>query len=182
MLLGLLLIALAPGGVESRPAKSRPVASDAGEFIVSQYPPRALAAGEQGRVSFRTDIDKKGNVTSCTIMASSGYERLDRETCDMMVENAKFKPVLDSNGKPQDAAHIGYVNWRIPGATVTATKVATAARERPAKVVCKHTQKTGSLIQNSRVCMTAKEWSRQADQYQEDWGAIQGKQGSTNGR
>ncbi|MCL6697599.1 energy transducer TonB [Sphingomonas sp. NSE70-1] len=177
MLLRLLLIAAAVASSESGSARDETPTID-NEFIFNRYPPRALAAGEQGRVKFRVDIDKEGNVTACTVLASSGFERLDRETCDLMVEHAKFYPVLDAMGKAQSAAHLGFVNWRIPGVALTSTIAATGQRPME-KVVCKRVQKTGSLVSNSRTCMTKREWSQQADQYQEDWGAIQGRQGSS---
>lgn len=78
--------------------------------------PAALAAGERGLVKFRVEIDEKGNVRSCKVTASSGYKRLDDETCNLIVEHARFKPVLDSEGKAREGLHHGMVNWRIPGA------------------------------------------------------------------
>lgn len=95
-----------------------------------------------------------------------------------MVEHAKFYPVVDSKGKALNAAHLGFVNWRIPGVALTST-VAAASQKPGEKIVCKRVQKTGSLVSSSRTCMTKKDWSQQADRYQEDWGATQGRQGSS---
>lgn len=179
MLLDLLLVAAAVAANAETPAAPS-VRSIDKEFIFSQYPARALAAGEQGPVRFRVEINEKGVVQSCKVTASSGFERLDRETCDLIVEHAKFKPVLDSEGIAREAIHDGVVNWRIPGGSAPA-KLATAG-SGPDKVICKRIEKTGSLVARSRVCMTAREWSQQADQYQDEYGALQGRQGSTNGR
>lgn len=180
MLLSLLFVAAAFGGADAGSANNRSVSSSDKEFIFSQYPPRALAAGEQGLVKFRVEIDEEGNVKSCKVTASSGHVRLDDETCNLIVEHARFKPVLDGEGKAREALHDGLVNWRIPGSP-TPIKVAIAADKGPDKVICKRVQKTGSLVARSRVCMTAREWSQQADQYQDEYGAIQGRQGATNG-
>src|SRR5690349_19518343 len=137
------------------------VESKNGEFIFSQYPPRALAAGEQGAVRFRAEVDTKGNVMSCKVTEGSGHKRLDRETCELIIDHATFKPTLDSEGKAREAVHDGIVNWRIPGAAPAAqpaTQVAELGGRSPDEVVCKRQSKTGSLVSHSRLCMTRREW------------------------
>ena len=54
MLPSLLLLAAAI----SSPDVGQSVQSKNGEFIFSQYPPRALAAGEQGAVRFRAEVER----------------------------------------------------------------------------------------------------------------------------
>jgi phage-related minor tail protein len=49
------------------------------------------------------------------------------------------------------------------------------------KIICKKSQKTGSLVASDRVCMTQREWNRQSDDAKEMWDDIQGKKGSTHG-
>ena len=159
---------------------SQPVQSRNGEFIFRQYPPRAKAAGEQGTVKFRTEVDARGNVMSCKVVGSSGYRRLDDETCEMIVDHATFKPTYDSEGKAREAIHDGIVNWRLPGVTAAAAPKMAAA-ESPDKIICKRIPKTGSLVTHSRLCMTAREWEHKADQFQDDWGSLQGRYGSTHG-
>ena len=151
-----------------------------GEFIFRQYPPRAKAAREQGTVKFRAEVDAKGNVMSCKVIASSGYRRLDDETCEMIIDHATFKPTLDGEGKAREAIHDGLVNWRLPGvAPAPAPKL--AAADTPDKIICKRIPKTGSLVTHSRLCMTAREWEHKADQFQDEWGSLQGRYGSTRG-
>lgn len=160
--------------------ESQPVQSKNGEFIFRQYPPRAKSAGEQGTVKFRVDVDAKGNVMSCTVIRSSGYRRLDDETCEMIVDHATFKPTFDSEGKAREAVHDGLVNWRLPSAEAApAPKVASA--DPPDKIICKRIPKTGSLVTHSRLCMTAREWELKSEHFQEDWGSLQGRYGSTHG-
>lgn len=155
-----------------------PVQSKNDEFIFRQYPPRAKAAGEQGTVRFQANVDARGNVMSCKVIGSSGYRRLDDETCEMIVDHATFKPSLDSDGTAREAIHQGFVNWRLGSKEVmSAPKVAEA--NSPDKIICKRIQKTGSLVAHSRLCMTAREWARKADDFQEDWGRLQGRYGST---
>ena len=174
MLPNLLLFAAAI----TSPDVGQSVQSKNGEFIFSQYPPRALAAGEQGSVRFRAEVDAKGNVMSCKVTQGSGHGRLDRETCDMIIDHASFKPTLDSQGIAREAVHDGLVNWRIPGRAPSPVKI---AGRSPDEVVCKRITKTGSLVAHSRLCLTRREWTQYAERNQEQYGEIQGKYGSTHG-
>jgi TonB family protein len=149
------------------------------DYLLKNYPPRALAAREQGRVGFRIDVDQKARVLSCSIVESSGYPALDRETCEVITEHARFKPTLDRDGRPVEATHVGYMNWKLPdgieAAAPAGTKLASAETDDLDKVVCKKFLKTGSLVQATRTCKTRREWAKQAAKAQEDWGAAQGQ-------
>jgi TonB family protein len=160
----------------SAPDEGPTVQSKNGEFIFSQYPPRAKAAGEQGSVRFRAEVDAKGNVMSCKVTEGSGHKRLDRETCDLIVDHASFKPTLDEGGTARAAVHDGIVNWRIPGVAPAPTKI---AGKSPDEVVCKRVTKTGSLVSHSRLCMTRREWVRYVEQNQDRYGEVQGRFGSS---
>ncbi len=177
MLPSLLLLASAVAATSALASPGQSVQSKNGEFIFSQYPPRARAAGEQGSVRFRAEVDAKGNPLSCKVTASSGFLRLDDETCEMIIDHATFKPTLDSEGKAREAVHDGLVNWRIPGVPA-ATKVASTGRS-PDEVVCKRVTKTGSLVSHSRLCMTRREWVAYAERNQDEWGSMQGRLGSS---
>src|SRR5512139_3916765 len=104
MLTNLVLMALSASTAQTVQS-IEPVQSKNGEFIMRQYPPRAKAAGEQGTVRFQADVDAKGNVMSCKVTGSSGYRRLDDETCEMIVGHATFKPTLDTEGRARAATH-----------------------------------------------------------------------------
>jgi periplasmic protein TonB len=173
MLSGLILFAAAM----TSPDVAQSVESRNGEFIFSQYPARALAAGEQGPVRFRAEVDERGNVLSCKVTEGSGFKRLDRETCDLIVDHASFKPALDQGGTARAAVHDGIVNWRIPGAAPAATKAAYAGKS-PDEVICKRVNKTGSLVTRSRACMTRREWAQNAERNQREW-EEQGSKGFT---
>src|SRR5262245_54017264 len=116
MLLALFLATSAINATSAPPQEvDQSVQSKNGEFIFRQYPPRAKAAGERGTVRFQAEVDAKGNVMSCKVIGSSGYRRLDDETCEMIIDHATFKPTLDGDGKAREAIHNGIVNWRLPG-------------------------------------------------------------------
>lgn len=156
-----------------------PVQTKNGEFIFSKYPPRALAAGEQGSVWFRAEVNEKGVVLGCKVTEGSGFERLDRETCDLIVNHATFRPTVDSDGKARAAVHDGIVNWRIPGAAAPVAKTALIGGKSPDEVVCKRITKTGSLVSHSRLCLTRREWIRYAEESQDRYGEVQGRHGSS---
>ena len=177
MLHSLLLVASMLAANGAAPSSDREaIQSKNGEFIFSKYPPGALARGEQGSVRFRAEADARGNVLGCQVVQSSGFPRLDAETCELIVNHAAFAPAVDAGGNARAAVHDGVVNWRIPGASATAVK--TAARDLD-KTICKRITKTGSLVAHSRLCMTRREWSRSADRNQSEWGEMQGMKGSS---
>lgn len=178
MLPNLLILAAAVAGSGMSPDPAQSVQSKNGEFIFSKYPPRALAEREQGSVRFRAEVDAKGNVLACKVTQGSGFERLDRETCDLIVNHATFKPTLDTEGKAREAIHDGIVNWRIPGAPPSA-KVALIGGKSPDEVVCKRITKTGSLVSHSRLCLTRRDWIRYAEENQDRYGEVQGRFGSS---
>jgi TonB family protein len=180
MISGLFIIALAAATVFAA-EDLQSVQSKNDEFVFSKYPPRALAAGEQGAVRFQAEVNEQGLVLSCKITQSSGHWRLDRETCELIVNHATFKPALDSEGRAHAAVHDGIVNWRIPGRTQSEAAIKLVTSKESEKLICKRSPKTGSLVVHSRLCLSARDWERYADQYQEDWGSLQGRKGHTNG-
>jgi TonB family protein len=171
------------------PAASTPspekVARDStnNEVILSQYPARARAAGEQGSVVFKVALDRQGYATSCEVTQSSGYKRLDQETCDLILDRGMFKGIRGVDGRKTNVVTEGVVNWRLPKgeATAAAPVVRTAAATKPEKKICRRRVKTGSLADYERLCATAHEWSLMSQRTQQEWGALQGSFGSTRG-
>lgn len=153
------------------------------EVVLSQYPERARAAGEQGSVGFKVALDREGYATSCEVTQSSGYKRLDQETCDLILNRATFKGVRGSEGRKTNMVTTGVVNWRLPNAApMVASPIRIAATPKPEKKICRRKVKTGSLADYERHCATAAEWSRMSQQTQREWGALQGTHGSTSGK
>jgi protein TonB len=180
----LFLSALLAGGatpaatVPSAEATARDAAN--GEVILSEYPARARAAGEQGQVGFKVALDREGYATACEVTHSSGYPRLDEETCQLILNRATFKGVRGTDGRRTNVVTQGVVNWRLPGASTAATPVRMAAA-KPEKKVCRRRIKTGSLADYERLCATKADWDRMSQRTREEWGALQGSAGSTRG-
>lgn len=146
------------------------------EIVFQHYPPRALAAGEQGAVFFVVDIDKDARATSCEVTHGSGHPLLDAETCYLVVQNAEFKSARDPSGKVVKQRTEGVVNWTIPGRVpVPINPVTLTAAAKPEKQVCQKNLRAGTLSAVERVCMTPTEWAKQGDNMKEPWREMQGK-------
>jgi TonB family protein len=153
-----------------------------GEVVFSQYPARALAAGEQGSVGFNVTLDRDGYATACEVTHSSGYKRLDSETCQLILSRAEFKGIRGPDGRKTNTVAQGVVNWRLPAGTAAAsTSPVRIAAAKPAKKICRRRIKTGSLADYERLCATQADWDRMAQRTKEEWGAVQGTLGSTRG-
>jgi TonB family protein len=190
VLLSALLIAaatpaLAAPSKESAARDSAARDSANREIILSEYPARALAAGEQGAVGFTVKLDRGGYASACEVTHSSGHPRLDQETCQLILSRAAFKGIKDGDGRKVSSVHRGVVNWKLPGAApgpAPAASAATmAAAAKPEKKICRRRVKTGSLADYERLCATAADWDRMAERTRAEWGAVQGVLGNTRG-
>lgn len=62
------------------------------------------------------------------------------------------------------------------------TQTQTGAPSQTAvKLVCKSREVTGSLVKKRKVCQQQVTWEKQSDSYKDQWSALQGTHGSTNG-
>lgn len=151
-----------PAEAAAREARNR-------EFILKNYPPRARAAGEQGIVHFKITLDRDARLRSCEVTRSSGYPRLDAETCELMVAHAVFKTVEDDAGRlVRNPTHEGAINWQLPGVAPAApAPQKLASTGGPDRLICRRITKTGSLANTERRCLTSREWD-QGDAYARD--------------
>lgn len=81
------------------------------------YPAASLKNREFGIVEFRLDIDPRGDVTACRILVSSGFWRLDQQTCAIMMKRARFKAARGAAGEPIAAAFRSRFRWLLPQST-----------------------------------------------------------------
>ena len=174
------LVAAVPAFAQAPDPKA---AQNASNWDVFQklYPPRALAAREEGAVGFKVTIDKKGAVSQCEVTHSSGHPRLDQETCNLITLHAEFKPEDGLSGS-QVRVREGVIAWKLPNSkTQLASPTALASSDAQEKVVCKKSVRTGTVAGIERTCMTQREWARQTTEEREMWEEVQGKKGSTSG-
>ncbi len=177
-------VAESPAGVKARNAQSWDV-------LFSEYPPRALAAGQQGLVGYKVKLDREGYATECEVTQPSGHAVLDEETCRLILNRATFKGVRDSNGRRVATVTEGTVNWVLPSNAASYTgkpaaapsglRIVDAPAPASAKKVCKRSLKTGTLATYERICLSQADWARHREQNQAEWGELQGSKGSTRG-
>jgi TonB family protein len=150
------------------------------EIIFQNYPPRALAAGEQGAVFFIVKLDKDAHPTSCEVTHGSGHPLLDQETCDLIVQHAVFNSARDASGRVVKETTEGVVNWTIPGhAPEPINPIPLTGNDKPDKVICKKNVKAGTLSGVERTCMTQSQWAKQSDDQKQVYEDIQGKKGNS---
>jgi TonB family protein len=108
-----LLLAAMAASATAAAAADAPDRSAEANAAFTAYPKSSLANNEQGTVHYRVKIDRKGVPSQCEVTQSSGYERLDLATCDLLMSRARFTPSRDSRGRVGRSTYDGRVIWRI---------------------------------------------------------------------
>lgn len=106
-----------PASTSARPAglARAPLGELADLFSGADYPPEALAAGEEGTVRVELDLDADGLVDACTVTQSSGSEALDQATCTIFRTSARFVPSRDEAGNAVPSRYAPPpIRWEIP--------------------------------------------------------------------
>src|SRR4051794_22832503 len=86
-----------------------------GLIAATDYPPGAMARGEQGLAHFQVVVNQVGRVDSCTILLSSGFKDLDDATCLLVPSRARFSPAKNDEDRPIYGTFRASINWRIHG-------------------------------------------------------------------
>jgi TonB family protein len=105
-----LTAVIAAGAATAANASDRQTEANA---AFTEYPKGALADNEQGTVHYRVKIDSRGIPKQCEVTQSSGFERLDLATCDLLMSRARFTPSRDGRGKASRSTYDGRVVWQI---------------------------------------------------------------------
>lgn len=183
-----LILATVGSNVASAPTAEPPSVrrSANGEFITRHYPYGALKKGESGKVTFEVTIEPDGALGSCEVTGSSGFATLDRETCEFITKYARLQPVRNAEGRAVRAVQQGYINWQLPPGVRSAATPA-SVRKAPTdrfgkpldmnKTICRTTERTGSRVGMTKVCMTRAEWARSERESREGVQSLQGAGG-----
>lgn len=83
-------------------------------FSTDDYPMDAIRREEQGTVGYHLTISRRGTVSACRILRSSGSEALDRQTCRILERRARFDPARNSTGKRMADEYSGRIRWELP--------------------------------------------------------------------
>jgi TonB family protein len=180
--IGTLLALVSAVPLSAQPADEAAARNSANwEIFQKLYPPRAIAAREEGAVGFKVTLDSQGQVTRCEVTHSSGHPLLDNETCVLVTMHAQFKP--EGTGSPsQERTREGMIAWKLPASTtVLAPPKAVTPASAPEKIVCKKFIRVGTLSGFERTCMTEREWATQRENMKQPWDELQGRKGSSRG-
>ena len=104
----LLLAAIAAGTTMAATAAAAADPQAEANAAFTEYPKDSLANNEQGTVHYRVRIDGRGIPRQCEVTQSSGFERLDLATCELLMSRARFTAT-----QGRRAVHDGKVVWRI---------------------------------------------------------------------
>lgn len=85
-------------------------------FQPGDYPPGALARGEQGVVVASLRIDPTGRVEACSIVQSSHSPDLDLATCEVVRKRAKFRPWEDGGRAVYAVLQSPPITWQLGAA------------------------------------------------------------------
>ena len=108
---GAMLLASSAAAQEAR---TETLAAAEESVETDAYPAESLRLGEEGVVHYQVELDRKGELETCEVTRSSGFERLDRATCMLLVRQARFKPAVDTRGKPVRSTQNGKIVWQLP--------------------------------------------------------------------
>lgn len=83
-------------------------------FEFRDYPMKAFEKKWEGVTRFDLVVAPDGSVADCTVTSSSGHEELDKTSCFLATKRAKFRPALDSSGKPTYGVYRTQAVWAMP--------------------------------------------------------------------
>ena len=86
-----------------------------GIITADDYPAEAIRRNETGDVTVDLKIGTTGRVTACTVARSSGSRSLDRRTCEILSQRGRFRPAVDSAGRPIEGRFSQRISWRLEG-------------------------------------------------------------------
>ncbi|MFA9200233.1 MAG: energy transducer TonB [Cypionkella sp.] len=97
------------------PVAARPKGNPAGWVTVNDYRSSWINRELTGTARFRLEIGSDGRVANCAIMSSSGHAELDRATCALVTQRARFEPARDGTGAAVPGSYANAVRWELPG-------------------------------------------------------------------
>ena len=145
------------------------LATDADQLLKQNYPPESLRLGEEGNVGLKLEVNRAGRLRSCAVTKSSGYARLDRASCDVMLLHVVklSEPGASDRGRGT-AFREAAIDWHLPAGTPRppalppkspAVELADAAEP----ITCRVSTKQGSILVKQKVCLSARDHERAED-------------------
>jgi TonB family protein len=91
-----------------------PIGSPGRWVTNADYPLEETRRGIEGTTAFQLKISPQGVIEKCIIVRSSKSNVLDRRSCQLMLERAKFKPAIGADGQPMASFYVNRVRWQVP--------------------------------------------------------------------
>jgi TonB family protein len=83
-------------------------------YGTADYPDKAFAREWEGAASFEVIVAPNGRPAECRITQSSGHDVLDKQTCYIAMNRARFSPARGPDGTPVYGAYRSMVKWHRP--------------------------------------------------------------------
>lgn len=96
------------------PIGAKPRGNPANWVTVNDYRSNWINREMTGTARFRLKVGANGRVENCTITASSGHAELDRATCALVTQRARFDPAKDETGAKVSGSYSNAVRWELP--------------------------------------------------------------------
>lgn len=105
-------------GIAAKPAfdpvGARPKGNPANWVTVNDYRSSWINREMTGTARFRLEVGASGRVESCAITVSSGHPELDKATCALVAQRARFEPARDASGAAVAGSYANAVRWELP--------------------------------------------------------------------
>ncbi|WP_088201812.1 energy transducer TonB [Sphingobium sp. Z007] len=79
----------------------------------SDYPKESRTEGEQGRTRVKISVSPSGKQYRCETLTSSGFSSIDKASCRVIMNKARFIHASDESGKPITGLYFMNLNWRV---------------------------------------------------------------------
>jgi len=96
------------------PIGAKPRGNPGNWVTVNDYRTTWINKEMAGTARFRLEVGANGRVESCTITASSGHADLDKATCALIAQRARFEPATDETGAKVTGSYSNSVRWELP--------------------------------------------------------------------
>ena len=103
-----------PAGPSFNPIAAKPRGNPGNWVTVDDYRTSWINREMVGTARFRLEVASSGRVQNCTITASSGHAELDRATCSLVTQRARFVPAKDGTGASVTGSYVSSVRWELP--------------------------------------------------------------------
>ena len=78
------------------------------------FPTEALQEERGGSVVTALSLNSQGRIERCRVVVASGFAPLDRRTCEILTQRARYSPARDSAGVAVASSTVERIIWRIP--------------------------------------------------------------------